>query len=120
MATRSNIGIRETDGTVKTIYSHWDGYPQHVGRILLAHYRDEESVRALIDLGDISELHETLDKVVAYHRDRGEAKADPIVHETGEFVRGEDYAYVWDVTEGRWYWCEDDNNLKVLMPWDTK
>jgi hypothetical protein len=118
MATRSNIGIRETDGTVKTIYSHWDGYPQHVGRILLAHYRDEDSVRALIDLGDISELHETLDTVVAYHRDRGEEKATLIVHEPGKFQRGEAYAYVFCVAKNYWYWCDEDE-LKPLTQEDV-
>lgn len=119
MATRSNIGIRETDGTVKVIYCHNDGYPQHVGRVLLADYTSEVAVRELLALGDISSIGSTLDKVFAYHRDRGEAKADPIVHESGEFVRGEDFAYVYDVAESRWYWCED-SELKVLTQEDVQ
>jgi hypothetical protein len=119
MATRSNIGIRETDGTVKTIYSHWDGYPQYVGRVLLTHYTTEQDVRGLLDLGDISELHETLDKVVAYHRDRGEEKAELVVYAPGTFERQEAYAYVYDVDESRWYWCED-KELTVLTQEDVQ
>lgn len=119
MATRSNIGIRETDGTVKTIYSHWDGYPQYVGRVLDTHYTTEQHVRGLLALGDISELKPMLHEVIAYHRDRGEEKAELVVYAPGEFVRHENYAYVWDVAESRWYWCEDEE-LKVLTQEDTK
>ena len=27
MATRSRIAIELSDGTVKSVYCHWDGYP---------------------------------------------------------------------------------------------
>ena len=119
MATRSNIGIRENDGTISTIYCHNDGYPQHVGRVLLTDYTSETDVRDLLELGDISSIGSTLAKVFAYHRDRGEEKADPIVYGPDEFTRQNDYAYVWDVVEGRWYWCEDEE-LKVLTQEDVK
>lgn len=119
MATRSNIGIRERDGVVWTIYSHWDGYPQYVGRVLLTHYTTEQAVRDLLALGDISELHPTLDAVVAYHRDRGEEKAEPRTYAPDTFSLAEQYAYVWDVSEGRWYWC-DEEELKVLTQEDVQ
>jgi hypothetical protein len=119
MSTRSNIGIRETDGTVKTIYCHWDGYPQYVGRLLLTYYTTEQDVRGLLDLGDISELKPTLSEVVAYHRDRGEPKADVHTFAPGSRVRENDFAYVYDVAESRWYWCED-SELNVLTQEDVK
>lgn len=85
MGTRSTIAIQNEDGTVTGIYVHWDGYLSHNGRILNENYTDEDSVRALIGLGDLSSLGETIgDKVdfndydahkgqcVAYARDRGE------------------------------------------------
>jgi hypothetical protein len=55
MATRSTISIKEGD-KFKTIYCHWDGYPSNNGKILLEHYQDEEKVKKLISLGDISSL----------------------------------------------------------------
>jgi hypothetical protein len=119
MSTRSNIGIRETDGIVHTIYCHSDGYPSYNGRILLDHYTDESAVRDLIGLGDLSFLTPTLEKTIAYHRDRGELKAEPHTFAPGSRVRENDYAYVWDVTESRWYWC-DDLELKVLTQEDVK
>lgn len=83
MGTRSRIGILEPDGSVTSIYCHWDGYPSHHGPILLNHYATEEKVRALMALGDISVLGEELgekhdfdeppDGVCnVYGRDRGE------------------------------------------------
>ena len=60
MATRSTISMREFDNTVKTIYSHWDGYPSHNGKLLLEHYTDLNKIRELINLGDISVLDEHL------------------------------------------------------------
>ena len=84
MGTRSAIGKVEADGKVQTIYCHFDGYPSHVGRILLEHYQSPEKVEQLIKLGALSTLGPEIgDKVDwnasvfdkqcrAYHRDRGE------------------------------------------------
>ena len=58
MATRSNIGILNEDGTVTSIYCHWDGYPECVGKTLVNHYQDEDKIRHLISLGSISVLGE--------------------------------------------------------------
>lgn len=58
MATRSRIGIVNEDGTVSSIYCHWDGYPDHNGKLLTTHYTDREKVKALIELGSISSLGE--------------------------------------------------------------
>jgi hypothetical protein len=86
MSTKSNIGIRETDGTVKTIYCHWDGYPKGVGKTLIEHYLMRDKIESLIALGDLSSLGEQPEPTgrvahtfeepedgitVAYHRDRG-------------------------------------------------
>jgi hypothetical protein len=60
MATRSRIGIENEDGTVSSIYCHWDGYPSNNGKILVTHYTDREKVKELIDLGAISALKENV------------------------------------------------------------
>lgn len=62
MSTRSSIAIKQADGTVRAMYCHHDGYLDHVGRMLLNHYNTEERIKALLDLGDISSLHEYLSK----------------------------------------------------------
>ena len=54
MATRSTIGVLNTDGSVTAVYCHWDGYPEHNGKILIENYTTEEKVRELISFGSIS------------------------------------------------------------------
>lgn len=87
METRARIGIVEPDGSVTSIYTHWDGYPDHHGPILLNHYTTEERVRALLALGDLSVLAEDVGEkhdfnnppegvCNAYGRDLGEADTD--------------------------------------------
>lgn len=56
MSTRSNIIAKLSDGRWGKIYCHWDGYPEHNGKILSEHYRDRGKIDALIALGDLSIL----------------------------------------------------------------
>lgn len=87
MSTRSLIAVKNEDGTVSSIYCHFDGYPEYVGKILVENYTDPEKIKALLALGSLSSLAPRLapnpdenhsfdnpvDEVcVAYHRDRGE------------------------------------------------
>jgi hypothetical protein len=58
MATRSNVGIINEDGTVEVIYVHWDGYPQHVG-VLLETLFHEDKTRELLAGGNRSSLLDT-------------------------------------------------------------
>ena len=54
MATRSRIAIENQDGTVTSIYCHFDGYLSGVGKILKEYYTTQTKVEALINLGFIS------------------------------------------------------------------
>ena len=120
MATRSRIGMEMPNGEVKSIYCHWDGYPEGVGATLKEHYTDPEKVAALIALGDISSLGQfvsvnipgvmhTFDNLdegvtVAYHRDRGDAYHAPRVNlSVKSFSRSdiEEYGYVF-TKAGEW------------------
>lgn len=71
MATRSLIGIK-MGNIVKTIYCHWDGYPEHVGELLVHDYNTPALITELMELGDLSSLDATPASCVAYHRDRNE------------------------------------------------
>ena len=71
MATRSRIAIENQDGTVTSIYCHFDGYLEGVGKKLFEHY-DREKTEKLMELGDISALGESTLWTIAYHRDRNE------------------------------------------------
>lgn len=118
MSTRSNIGIIEKDGSVKMIYCHFDGYLEGVGITLLGHF-EEQKVRDLLELGDLSSLDETPEKSCAYHRNRGEelqkAKVYPSIIEAQKDM--EEYLYLWSVDESCWLFANDKISLlKHLDP----
>lgn len=97
MATRSNIGIRESDGTIRAVYCHYDGYPSNNGRILLDHYTNEVIVRELVAGGNMSSLHPTPSECEVYDP-REEAMTIP----PGGPFRTEEYAYLFDVPTQAW------------------
>jgi hypothetical protein len=97
MSTRSRIAIENQDGTVTSIYCHFDGYLDGVGKKLFEHY-DREKTEKLMELGDISVLGESTLDTIAYHRDRNEDlhfKTFPNVEDLFEngFNSGEEYVY---------------------------
>ena len=61
MSTNAHILLKETDGTIQQIYSHWDGYLTGVGHELFIHFQDELKVRKLFALGDASCIGEFLE-----------------------------------------------------------
>jgi hypothetical protein len=72
MATRSTIALEFADGTIGQVYSHWDGYLAHNGKILFENYSNPFILRDLIDLGDISSLAPTIGTKHAFsHYDTG-------------------------------------------------
>jgi hypothetical protein len=72
MATRSRIAIENQDGSVTSVYCHWDGHIETNGKILNNNYTTKDKVEELIVLGNLSSLDETIERTVAYHRDNGE------------------------------------------------
>ena len=99
MGTKANIGIIDSNGQIRRIYCHYDGYPAWTGRILAENYNTTEKVEALISLGNLSTLDTTLETCSAYHRDRGE----PLEIMKGYAFRAEvDYVYLWDPSRNEW------------------
>ena len=47
MSTRSNIAIENRDGSITSLYCHYDGYLSNNGKILAEHYSDPKKVREL-------------------------------------------------------------------------
>jgi len=56
MATRSSISMLRQDGIYIGIYCNFDGYRQGVGAMLVQHYRTEEKILRLMELGHLSYL----------------------------------------------------------------
>jgi hypothetical protein len=105
MATRSRIAIENQDGTVTSIYCHFDGYLRGVGKTLFEHY-DREKTEKLIELGDISGLGESTLNTIAYHRDRNEDlnfKTFPNVEDLFDYGFESGIEYIYCLTKnGIW------------------
>lgn len=102
MATRSTIALEYNDGTVKSIYCHYDGYLDGVGSTLLEHYTDPAKVDQLMQHGSMSTLGAEIGEqhdfdrhyrdpanknwCLFYGRDRGENDVD-----ANEFDDYDDY-----------------------------
>ena len=68
MIARSIIAMKDGD-EFRSIYCHFDGYPDHHLPILKENYNTDEKVKELIDLGDLSILDKDLASCKFYHRD---------------------------------------------------
>jgi hypothetical protein len=114
MSTRSRIAIENQDGTVDSIYCHFDGYVDGVGKTLFNQY-DQEKSEKLLELGDISSLGESTIDTVAYCRDRGEDlhfktfKDVEDLFENG-FNSGEEFVYCLN-KDGVWLMGRDESPM---------
>jgi hypothetical protein len=109
MATRSYIGVRNTDGSVDYIYCHFDGYPEHNGAILTEYYSNINRVNELLNLGDLSVLGKFIGEkqdfnkrvvgnCLAYGRDRGESNVGKRRNAYSMLITDQsvDYVYIFD------------------------
>lgn len=121
MGTRSNI-IVPVGGRFRRVYCHWDGYPGHVGAILVRHYEKLEKARELVSYGDMSSLGKDIGVRISfdgrvehdedgfpvqcrfYGRDRGDALQEVYFDGLSEAWPGRDswidWAYVLDLDRG--------------------
>jgi hypothetical protein len=135
MGTRSDIIVQHANGIWKRIYCHWDGYLEHNGKLLAAHYNNQERAEAVVKEGDMSSLAEqctrpkghTFDTPVKgycvyYGRDRKEKDvAGKVGASLAEVWPGGDtgteYTYVWKINEtgGAWYVGDADEGQQSLV-----
>jgi hypothetical protein len=124
MATRSRIGIMLSDESVLSVYHHWDGYPEWLGRILNTHYNTKEKVAELIDGGDMSscwteERWDSETKVQEYGPQYYSQRGDdcPPRHDANKYdylADGEEYAYLYTLND-EWV-CYNRNEFGSKYP----
>jgi hypothetical protein len=105
----------------KSVYTHWDSYLDHNGKLLLDHY-DSSKANHLVALGDLSSLMPEVfipegtehsfekpaeDICVFYGRDRGETgtewKTDTTFEAFLERADGCGAEYYYIMKDGEWY-----------------
>ena len=110
MSTRSRIGLELSDGSVLSVYHHWSGYPEWLGRILKTHYNAKSLVEELIDGGDMSSCWAE-NKEPEYYSARGENCPPRLDVDLCEYLlpdNSEEFAYVF--RNGEWV-CYDMNRF---------
>ena len=139
MSTRSRIGLQLDNGSIVSVYHHWDGYPQWLGVTLKAKFNTREKIEELIDGGDMSscdsnddwdrkELGETRP---LYYNERGENTAPRLDLNFDDYVNNanacEEYVYVF-TSNNKWecyeinhhyddnYNIVDTNVIPALIP----
>ena len=119
MSTRSRIGLELPNGNIYSVYHHWDGYPEWLGRILKQHYNTPAAIKKLIDGGDMSscysdtgwDYNEKRDPQPCYYSERGEdcpPRTDATIQEYFANANSwEEYCYIY-TTFGEWLCFEID------------
>lgn len=127
MATNSLIGIITEDNQFNYIYCHWDGYLDHVGKILLNFYNDKEKINELLLLGNLSSLGKKIEKnelnddsddyCYSFSRDKGDNILKNVakkvsVERIKHLVDKVDYVYVYEKEE--WFFYHSSNKKNKL------
>ncbi|WP_442511626.1 hypothetical protein SH528x_003308 [Novipirellula sp. SH528] len=101
MSTRATIAIRRTAGDYLATYLHFDGYPEHTGRLLDANYLSYEHAEALIAKGDIRCLDAELGEP-EYYDAEASAAVLPTRIALVEFARNCSVQYLYIFDAGEW------------------
>tara|TARA_B100000287_G_scaffold77223_1_gene69318 strand:- start:49 stop:573 length:525 start_codon:yes stop_codon:yes gene_type:complete len=126
--TRWLVGIEAPNGKVRSTYGHWDGYPQHAGKMLKKYYKKPVVVQNLMQLGQfgISSIGPKIkgskdhsfdnpekDVTVFYGRDRGEKSRAISNWKDRDSVKlnsGEEFAYIFSMKDKKWYYKSKRSN----------
>lgn len=99
MSTRSFIGYRDENDKFVGMYCHYDGYPEHVGKILVEHHNSFTAAEAIVEGSQIRNFDH--DGTIVRFGDGDGAFED---YESLEEVLscGFDYAYVYSTNDNCW------------------
>ena len=113
MGTRARIGIEHQDGSITSVYHHWDGYESWLGVKLNELYNTREKATQLIEGGDMSVCcDDDGNPNPQYYSQRGETcppRLDLDYQDYTDKERGEEYHYIF-TTDDEWI-CIDMNSF---------
>lgn len=139
MSTRGRIAIKENE-KYKYIYNHNDSYIDGLGITLYKYYKDVNKVKELIALGNTSSVGRTIEEggsksyvehvsmprecrgTVAMFRDINRWKdcgdvewrdSKPMETKYLSNLLGEEYTYIFDTKDNRWYFAYSDDEYKL-------
>lgn len=109
MATRALIGYFDDDRVLTSTYNHYDGYPDHLGKMLDKYFSNEELAKKVAGTGYISYIDddgniESKNKMkperIRYEYTNFEDALFEIAKQIDRY--GADFAYIWYEGDGDW------------------
>jgi hypothetical protein len=130
MSTNATISyFDEETKKYHSIYSHWDGHLESVGKVLKRSYSSLDKVKELVALGSISILGDRIvpngdhsfdvpekGTTVAYHRDRGDEWADVEPYVTARFKKVDRQSFNYLFENGEWKFITASGNTWRPVP----
>ena len=109
MATRALIGFLDDDKQLTSTYNHYDGYPEHTGKLLKKYFNDVEAAERLAATGYISSIDDEGNIDSKYDEDPYYKVIDAEDAFTAGMMIGDevkdmtaDYGYIWVRELGKW------------------
>ena len=99
MSTRSFICYEE-EGSLRGIYCHYDGYPKHVGKILVEHYNSITACEQIVDGGSHIRAFDHDGTISRFGEGDGEAESFLAVQDA--LKNGYDYVYLFSEQDNCW------------------
>lgn len=99
MSTRSQIGYINENDELVGIYCHYDGYPNHVGKILVEHHNSIDAAERLLEGSHIRNFDHDGTVVRFGDGDGGVETYDSIDQALNS---GFDYVYVYSTNDNCW------------------
>ena len=106
--TRSQFGKIDKKGNIKSVYMHYDGYPDHMLPTIKKNYKDGKNVDKVVAKGGGSGL-DAFNKINFY--DDGASiqgnvsKLDKYIKDA-DYQGGAEYVYLFDERDGKWYMAD--------------
>ena len=110
MATRALIGYFDDDRVLTSTYNHYDGYPDHLGKMLNKYFSNEELAKKIAGTGYISYIDddgnvESKNKMNPEKTELGrDLDFEDALFEMARQIDkyGADFAYIWYEGDGDW------------------
>lgn len=120
--TRGQVGIIDKKGNIKSVYTHYDSYPDWVLPTIKKHYKNAKAVRDLIAKGDNSGL-DAPGKMNFYNdgREPMSGKSSKI----DQYIKlaasdgGAEYAYLYDESDKTWYMVDIYGDRELVPAFES-
>lgn len=112
MSTHAGIGYRLPNGKIEAVYCHFDGYLEHVGKILYKNYNSTRVIKQIVAYGDFSSL-EVQPSEIEFYNDNGSQSQ---TYTAEDFSYEFEYSYVWVSSIRKWFVaCRQTNHEFVPL-----